>query len=272
MPSSKLDPVYGKAFQDLRVTRALTKKENHMPEQIDIAAQLSILVKLQEIDTEIYRLKNEKEKKPQELSRLEAEFKEKFAVVKKAEEKFTVVQLKKKDKEGALAAKEDGIKKLQSQLFQIKTNKEYSVMQHEIEGQKADKSSIEDEILLLMEEIDKAKSDITKEKELLVKEEAAFKDRQNQVKLELEEIEKKLEQARKARQSVLPQVNTSVLKKYERILAGKNGLAIVPVKEDACQGCHMNLPPQVIHEIRMNQEFIICENCTRFLYINDDAG
>lgn len=243
-----------------------------MPEQIDVAAQLKILVKLQEIDTEIYRLKNEKEKKPQELGRLEVEFNEKFAALKKAEEKFTAVQLKKKEKEGALAVKEDGIKKLQAQLYQIKTNKEYSAMQHEIGGQKADKSLIEDEILLLMEEIDKAKSDISKEKELLVKEEAAFKDRQYQVKLELEEIEKKLEQARQERQSVLPQVNTSVLKKYERVLAGKNGLAIVPVKEDACRGCNMNLPPQVIHQIRMNQEFIICENCTRFLYIDADAG
>jgi len=247
------------------------KQEISMPEQIDVAAQTDVLVKLQELDSQIYKLNDEKEKKPQELARLESEFKEKSIGVKKAEEKFTAVQLKKKEKDGALTVKEDQIKKLQAQLFQLKTNKEYAVMQQEINGQKADKSLIEDDILNLMDEIDNAKVEIAKEKELLVQEEIKLREKQKQVKSELEEIQKKLQGLSLARQEILPQVDKNILKKYERILSGKNGLAIVPVNQDACQGCHMNLPPQVINQIRMKKEFIICENCTRFLYINEQA-
>lgn len=240
-----------------------------MPEQIDVTAQIDILVKLQEIDCQIYKLRDEKEKKPQELARLEAEFKEKNIGVKKAEDKFTAVQLKKKEKEGALSGKEEQIKKLQAQLSQIKTNKEYSVMQHEINGHKADKSLIEDEILMLMDDIDKAKIEITREKNMLLQEESMLKEQQKLVKIQLEEFEKKLQEFAVVRQQIVPQVNVNLLNKYERILSGKNGLAIVPVSQDACQGCHMNLPQQIINQIRMKQEFMICENCTRFLYIND---
>ncbi len=243
-----------------------------MPEKIDVAAQLNILVKLQAIDKQIYQLKDEKTKKPQELAKLEDEFKQKNIGVKKAEEKFTTVQLKKKEKEGALIAKEDQIKKLQGQLYQIKTNKEYAAMQHEIESQKADKSLVEDDILVLMDEIDKAKIDIAKEKELLGEEEVKLKEQQKAVHLQLEEIEKKLQQLNADRQAITSGVIPSLLKKYEKILTSKNGLAIVPVDGDACQGCHMNLPPQVIHQIHLKQEFIVCESCARFLYINDSTG
>jgi len=242
-----------------------------VPQQIDIAAQLDVLIKLQGLDTQIYALRREKEKKPQELAAFEAEFKEKDAGLKKAEADFTVLQLKRKEKEGALSGKEEQVKKLQSQLSQLKTNKEYSAMQHEINAHKVDKSLIEDVILTLMDDIDKAKIKIEKEKELLSQEEVKLNQQQKLVKAQLEEIEKKLQQLEIGRQVITPQVDPSTLKKYEKILRSKNGLAIVGIGSNACQGCNMNLPPQVINQVHLKKEFIICESCTRFLYTNESA-
>ena len=242
-----------------------------MPEQqIDVAAQLHTLTKLQAIDSQIYKLKAEKKEKPLELERFDAEFQAKSRQVKNAEDKFTALQLKKKEKEITLQAKEENIKKTQIQLYQLKTNKEYSAMQKEIEGRKADKSAIEDEILLLMERIDEAKTNIAKEKEKLKDEKIKLDEQKKQYKAELQEIEKKLQSLTDSRKILLPQIAADVLKKYERILAGKNGLAVVRVINNCCQGCNMDLPAQIINEIRLKKNFIICENCTRFLYINDD--
>ena len=128
---------------------------------------------------------------------------------------------------------------------------------------------MEDEILFLMDEIDKLKAEVTKEKETLAIEEAKLKEQERAIKAELEEIEKKLTQLNLEREVVAPQVEEDILKKYERVLVNKYGLAIVPVNDNACQGCHMSLPPQVINQIRLKQELIICENCSRFLYIKD---
>jgi predicted nucleic acid-binding Zn-ribbon protein len=240
-----------------------------MSEKIDIASQLDILIKLQEIDAQIYRLNAEKRKKPQVLAQLKEDFQSKATGVKKAEEKFTALQLKKKEKEGSLQVKEDNIKKLQGQLYQIKTNKEYTAMQKEIEGHKVDKSVAEDEILALMEEIDNAKKEIAKEKEILFQEEIKIKEQEKQVSLELEEIERKLKEFDAQRQTITPQVNADALKKYDKILLSKGGLAIAQVVNGSCQGCYMHLPPQMINEIRIKEKFILCENCNRFLYTND---
>ncbi len=142
-------------------------------------------------------------------------------------------------------------------------------MQKEIEGYKADKSTIEDDILLLMEEVDKARVDIVKQKQLLIEQENQLKEQTRRIEEELKDIEKGLSEFGAQREAIVSQVDPNTLRKYEKILRSKNGLAIVPVKDDACQGCNMDLPPQVINEIRLKGEFIICENCTRFLYTDD---
>jgi predicted nucleic acid-binding Zn-ribbon protein len=253
-------------------SRAKNIKGSVMPEKIDIANQIDVLIKLQAIDTQIYRLNDEKAKKPQVITQLKDDFQKETLGLKQAEEAFTALQLKKKEKEIELKVKEDNIGKLQSQLYQIKTNKEYSAMQHEIEGQKADKSLMEDQILLLMEEIDKAKIQIAKEKQTLSEKETQLKEGERQVNLQLHQIENTLSELNVQRAAVIPDVDKDVLKKYERILYSKNGLALAEVVNHACQGCYMNLPPQVINEIRLKEKFIICENCTRFLYINDATG
>ena len=59
------------------------------------------------------------------------------------------------------------------------------------------------------------------------------------------------------------------VKKYERIIKSKDGLAVVTIANDACQGCFRVMPPQVVNEIKMNDELVFCENCARILYIEE---
>jgi len=47
---------------------------------------------------------------------------------------------------------------------------------------------------------------------------------------------------------------------------------MVSVIGDACGACNINLPPQVINEIRLKQELIHCGSCARILYINEDGS
>ena len=61
-------------------------------------------------------------------------------------------------------------------------------------------------------------------------------------------------------------IDPRVLANYEKILDAKDGLAMVPIVEDTCGGCHMQLPPQVINEIRLKNEIIYCQICSRILY------
>ena len=89
------------------------------------------------------------------------------------------------------------------------------------------------------------------------------------VEEELKQIESSLAKLDSDRSQLVARINKNNLSKYERILYGKDGLAMVPVKNEACGGCHLNLPPQVINEIKMLRELIFCESCARILYIEE---
>ena len=61
-------------------------------------------------------------------------------------------------------------------------------------------------------------------------------------------------------------VERAALSLYERVLAGREGLALVPLVNKSCGGCHMVQPPQVISEARLNAKLVTCDSCNRILY------
>jgi len=84
------------------------------------------------------------------------------------------------------------------------------------------------------------------------------------------EMEAALRKLSAERETLAQKVDKEYLSKYERILHSKDGLAMVSVEHDACGGCNINLPPQVINEIRMKEELIFCQSCARILYIEEE--
>jgi len=70
----------------------------------------------------------------------------------------------------------------------------------------------------------------------------------------------------------MPGIDRKILTQYERILNNRDGLAIVSVKGNSCQGCNMFVPAQVINLIKMYERIITCEVCNRMLYIKDERN
>jgi predicted nucleic acid-binding Zn-ribbon protein len=235
----------------------------------DLKQQLSNLVRLQTIDSEIYALKFEKESKPQEINSLEASFEEKKLHLAALEKSLLDFQKQRKENELELGTKEESTKKLQTQLYSLKTNKEYQTMLQQIEEAKADGSVIEDKILELFEQADKVKTEIDQEKQKLIQEERVFLEQKKNIEDRIKEIDDRLAQLDGQRKQVTPDIDTKILNQYDRILSNRDGLAIVTVKDNSCQGCNMFVPPQVINLIKMYERIITCEVCNRMLYIEE---
>lgn len=237
---------------------------------VNLKTQINILVQLQGIDTEIYILRSEKESKPNEIKALEAAFEEKKQHLSDLEKTSLELQKQKKDKELELSSKEESIKKLQSQLYQLKTNNEYKAMLKQIDDTKADASVIEDKILELFDQIDKTKNDIAQEKQRLQEEEKILNAKKKNVQDRIKEIDERLAQLEAQREQIIPDVNPKLFAQYERVLLNRDGLAIVAVKDNSCRGCNMFVPPQVINLIKMYERIVTCEVCNRILYIEDE--
>ena len=239
---------------------------------VDLKAQLTGLVKLQTVDSEIYALKYEKESMPGRIKELEAAFEEKKQNLASLEKVSLDLQKQRKDKELELASKEEAVKKLQTQLYSLKTNKEYQAMLQEIGGAKSDASLIEDKILELFDRGDKAKKDMEQENQRLQEEEKISLGEKKRIENRIKDIDDRLAQLDARRRQIIPEVDPKIMVQYERILLNRDGLAIVSVKNNSCQGCNMFVPPQMINLIKMYESIITCEVCNRILYIEDETG
>ena len=239
---------------------------------VSIADQLKLLVDLQKIDGEIFHLRRQLEANPAAAARLKEEHQRFTQGLQQAEARYKALEVKRNQKETDLGQKEEQIKKLQIQLFQVKTNKEYTAMQKEIEGFKADKSVLEEEVLRIMEEIDGAKSQVVSEREQLKARESELKSRMDGIEQESQRIKASVGELKAKRGTALPKVDPSILARYERILEWKEGLALVPVVGGSCGGCHMILPPQAVNEVQLATRLVPCEKCARILYYVETSG
>ncbi|MDD5730477.1 MAG: C4-type zinc ribbon domain-containing protein [Candidatus Omnitrophica bacterium] len=238
--------------------------------ELNLKAQLDLLIQLQSVDSQIYTLKEDKSAKPEEMKALDAAFEAKKQKLAELEKNSLDLQKQKKEKDLELAAKDEATKKLQSQLYSLKTNKEYQTMLQQISDSKADYSVIEDRIITLFDQIDKIKQEIEQEKKVLQEQEKSFQEEKKRIEARIKEIDGKLAQVEVERKRIIPGLDPKILQQYEKILENRQGLAIVGVANNSCLGCNMFVPPQVINLIKMYERVITCEVCNRMLYVNDD--
>jgi predicted nucleic acid-binding Zn-ribbon protein len=238
---------------------------------ISVQDQIRKIIELQKIDGEIYNLKVELQEKPAVLAQLKDEFELRKGALRELEAKLKAILVSRKDKELELKTKEDEIAKANTQLSQIKTNKEYTAKISEIEHIKADKSIVEEKILVSYDESDGISAQTEKEKVKVEEEEKKYLAKKKETEADTSIIEDRIKVLDSQRRQVLPGVDPAILSRYERILRHKGGVAIVPVVAGgSCGGCFMNVTSQQVNAIKMHQELIECEMCSRILYLEDD--
>ncbi len=226
---------------------------------------------MQEIDLKLYAFINEKDTlKPQYLESLKLAFEKKQAELNDCEANLKKIQLKRKEKELELAAKEENLRKAQGHLYQLRTNKEYQAKLNEIGSLKADISLEEESLLKVMEEAEAAKKDFDLTKAALAKEEESFRKQETAIKEEIKTLEAGIKNLEEKRNRFVEEIAPEVLVKYQKLLKSRQGEAIAQVRGADCSACHIQVTHQKINEIKMYKNLVFCENCVRILYLPED--
>ena len=228
--------------------------------------QLSLLIDLQALDSRISQLKDRKLGIPQAIEetkgRLEA-VKSRWTAVKNEAE---AVQKNRREKERDLEVQEEKIGKLKNRTTEIKTNKEYQAHLTEIETAKKAKDQTEEALLLLMEQGDVLKTRLSEQEALLAQAEKQFQEECRKLSDEAVQIEEDLKQLELQRQGFEGKIEKKLLQDYSQIKKVRKDLAVVPIKDGTCLGCRLQLPPQLIAEVRRKEKILTCSNCHRILY------
>ena len=228
--------------------------------------KLAALHQLQVIDSEVDKIRIIRGELPLEIQDLE----DLIAGLNLRFNKFNEELEAIKDEIGAnkntVSLAKEAIKKYETQLKNIKNNREFTSLTKEVEYQNleiqlAEKKKIQKKanVLHKTEVISACKAEITeKEEELKIK--------QSELDEIIKETEKEEKVLLKSSAKAEKVIEERLLNAYKRI-RGKvaNGLAVVSVERDACGGCFSQIPPQRQLDIQMHKKVIICEHCGRIM-------
>ena len=241
-----------------------------MKEQFD-KEQLKFLWELQRIDLDLKHIKEERERYPKEIKKLDEKKNIEKEKMQKEKERIELLEKERRQKEGHLNLEQLKIKRAEGRMFEVKTNKEYQALLNEVDAIKEASSREEEEILKILDEIDELKKSLSKrEKEVAVvmeKVEAEKKIIQEKMVQDDEIWKKRMER----REVLTKQLESKLYKLYNTLKEKRQGVGVVSVKHETCQGCFVNVPPQMFIEVQKSNALIRCPNCNRILYWEGDG-
>ena len=236
---------------------------------------LKRLLDLQNLDKEIIGIQSEKN------NVIEALRKEQMAYQKSADEQFAQKENKnemevlKKKLELDVADAGSKIEHLEGNQKLVKKNDAYQALSKEIkeaaEAKVKAEEALEKHITKTKEnevDLEESKLQVDEIKNKLLK-------KADEAKTQLLEIQGKFKRYKSIRNDIVKSINEKYILAYSNLYKKRAPRIIVQANNSMCGGCHISLPAQIIADImslKDGDSLVICENCGRILYIEDNEA
>jgi predicted nucleic acid-binding Zn-ribbon protein len=227
--------------------------------------QLKQLEELQTHDAKIQELEQSLKAIPAKLAATETDLARVEALLNSEGNSLKETERYYSEQKGLVTDDEVQVAGAKHKLTQAKNSKEYMAAQREIEQRRESLASREGEISKLVEAVEAKKkvladraTDVQGLRDSLAKDGEAARAR-------MAEIESKIAELRVERDKLATTVKPEVLKRYGAIRL-RRGLAVVSVKNGTCQGCNMNIPPQLYNVLQRGVSIETCPSCSRIIY------
>jgi len=242
--------------------------QNLLRDEADVTVErrLIALYRLQQIDSQIDKIRIVRGELPLEVQDLEDEVAGLETRIKNFEAEETLLEGNISTKKTTITDAKAAIAKYEAQQKNVKNNREYESLSKEIEFQELEIQLCEKKIKEFTFDLDKHKNEIEKTKTLKKEKEGDLDIKKNElddIVKETEETEQKLlEQSHQDEKLI----DERYLSAYHKIRNNaRNGLAVVTVDNSACGGCFNIIPHQRQMDIKMHKKIIVCEYCGRIL-------
>jgi hypothetical protein len=231
-----------------------------------LSAQIEILASLQTVDREIKQHHGKKQDLMGELQAKEQEIQIKKREIVKLSSALAETEKLRQEKDRVFQDEGKKATDRRMRMNRIKNSKELMALQREIDLIKQGNSEREEELIKLMEETDRASSEIKGKEEELAKLQAEWDQEQEELRSQITGIDQAVSEAATRRQTIAAQIAGDLISRYELIFSRRGGTAVVEVTGGICQGCYMNVPPQLWNEIIRSEKVHLCPSCQRILH------
>jgi predicted nucleic acid-binding Zn-ribbon protein len=233
-------------------------------EEITIAKKLLSLYNLQQICSQIDKIRVVRGELPNEVRDMEDALEGMQTRIEKHAEELEELKQKVVAQELKMKESAASIKKYEEQQNNVRNNREFESLTKEIDYQKLEIQVAEKHKGKFAAEIEVKNEDIEVFEEKRKEIEAIFNQKKNELSDIIADTEKEEKELIEKAEKLKKNVDYRLLNAFERIRNNaRNGLAIVLIERDACGGCFSTIPPQRQLDIRLHKKIIVCEACGR---------
>jgi len=234
--------------------------------EVTIEKKLIALYSLQQIDSQIDKIKIIRGELPLEVQDLEDEIAGLETRIDNYVQETMALEKSITEKKNVIKDCHSLIKKYEDQQMNVRNNREYDSLTKEIEFQNL-------EIQLAEKRIKEFQSGCEIKKEEIDQYQKELQDRKSDLEIKKNELDDIIAETEKEETDLIRSseenqtyIEDRLLTAYTRIRRNaRNGLAVVQIERDACGGCFNKIPPQHQLDIRMHKKIIVCEYCGRIL-------
>jgi predicted nucleic acid-binding Zn-ribbon protein len=241
-------------------------------EEIDLKKRLDLLEQLQHIDLLVDVMKANQTSLQSELSGISQTLdtaRESVAALKDRAEQLEKAKI---DLESNHAAELENIHRSETNMKEIKTNKEYQAVGREIAAARKQVAELEEQILQKITQLDELNGEIATSEASLAELEQNTEQRLGEKQSEINKVQQDIDVDSLRRDTITKELPANLLKRYDSLRGQRRGHAVAVAKEGYCLGCNMHLPPQLYNSLFKLDELICCPHCQRMLVLQQPTA
>lgn len=228
--------------------------------------KLKALAELQKVDLEVAALRKAADVHPKQIAELERELGAARSAIEAERSRVTDIERQKTQLEQNITEEKDKVKKWEARLAEQRSTREYSALAREIDIAKKANLTMGDELVELTKSLGAAREAVKGKEAEFATRQAQLSERMTALRARLAEAEGQVKQLEGRRSGVAAGVDANLLRRYESIRKKKLPALVGVMAGGTCQGCNMNVPPQLYNNLRTSLGTDVCPSCNRIIY------
>lgn len=245
--------------------------EVHIPhlntEETDLKNRLDLLEQLQEIDLQVDVMKTAQKNLQAGMDGIAQALDDAREELAGLQARAALLEKGKVELEASHAAELVNIQRSETNMKEIKTNKEYQAVGREIAAARKQVSELEDQALQKITQLDELNNEIVASQTTLAELEQNTEQRRSEKQGEFDKVQQDIDVDSLRRDVITKELPANVIKRYESLRAQRRGQAMAIARDGYCLGCNMHLPPQLYNNLFKFEELITCPHCQRMLIL-----
>jgi uncharacterized protein len=235
-----------------------------------VSSQIELLADLQIVDQRLREKRRSIDESEARLKDLQESLVRQKAVAAECRAGLEALTAKQKDLEEKLGANEARVKDRRMRIGRIRNDKELQMTKRELDLLKEECGDFETELITVMEQAEAATKRLQVVDAELAQLNTAMATEAGELRARAAALKGEIIQDAQEREVLVVTVPADLRRRYEMIFERRGGLAVVEIRGGVCQGCRINVPPQLANIVRRAEQVNLCPNCQRIIYFRPE--